>query len=307
LNEAVDEFRKAIAIDPNYALAYSNLGNALYDQQKWNEAVAEYPKAIKLDPMNATTHYNFAEVLAAKQQWDEAIAEYRKAIALRPDYPEAYCNMGGMLKRQGRFAEALTAYRRGDELGRQHSDWRKPSAEWVRLAERLVAAEQKLPDFQKGDYLPEGSDERLALALVCCVKQLNHTAAGLYAEALAADPKAADDLKAAHRYRAACCALLAAAGEGKDADKLDDKERTGLRRQALDWLKADVDAGNKRLADGKPEDRQAMRAKFYAWQYDTALAAVRADDALKQLPPEEQVKWRQLWAEAAGLLKRASE
>jgi hypothetical protein len=41
-----------------------------------------------------------------------------------------------------------------------------------------------------------------------------------------------------YRYNAACCAALAAGGQGKDADKLDDKERARLREQACDWLRA---------------------------------------------------------------------
>src|SRR6516164_4586354 len=68
------------------------------------------------------------------------------------------------------------------------------------------------------------------------MKKLHHTATGLYAAAFAADPKLADDLKAGHRYRAACAAALAAAGQGEDAAKLDDKEKVRLRKQALDWL-----------------------------------------------------------------------
>ena len=71
------------------------------------------------------------------------------------------------------------------------------------------------------------------MAQFCKLKKLYHTAAGLYAAAFAADPKLADNLRAWHRYNAGCHAALAAAGQGQDAARLDDKERTRLRQQAV--------------------------------------------------------------------------
>ncbi len=56
-------------------------------------------------------------------------------------------------------------------------------------------------------------------------------AEGLYSAAFSDDPKLADDLSAGFRYDAACFAALAAAGQGEDAGKLDEKERTRLRNE----------------------------------------------------------------------------
>src|SRR5689334_13942472 len=105
-------------------------------------------------------------------------------------------------------------------------------------AERLAAVQGKLAALLKGDFKPSTNDERLRLSELCLIKKLHRTAAGLYADAFAADPKLAADLTAGHRYDAACCAALAAAGQGEDAAKLDDKERARLRKQALEWLRA---------------------------------------------------------------------
>jgi hypothetical protein len=91
---------------------------------------------------------------------------------------------------------------------------RRPAA--VRQAESMVAFESKPPAFLKGEYQPKDNTERLGLAGVCVGKKLNHAAAHLDAVELAADPKAAGDLKSFHRYNAAGHALLAAAGHGED-------------------------------------------------------------------------------------------
>src|SRR5262249_57071340 len=94
--------------------------------------------------------------------------------------------------------------------------------------------------FLKGGHQPRDNDERIALLGACQFEGLYRTAAGLCADAFAADPKFANDLQAGHRHRAACFAVLAAIGKGKDARKLEDRERARLRQQAQDWLRADL-------------------------------------------------------------------
>src|SRR5262249_58581476 len=127
-------------------------------------------------------------------------------------------------------------------LGSKQPGWRYPSAAWVRQAEVLAALEAKLPALLKGEFRPRDNKERLGLAEVCQAKKLHQKAIDLYAAAFAADPRLADHLGPAHRYRAACSAVLAAAGQGQDAAQLDAVQRAHLRRQALDWLRAELTA-----------------------------------------------------------------
>ena len=164
--------------------------------------------------------------------------------------------------------------------------------------------EAKLSAFLKGEFQPIDNKERLGLAGVCQVKKLNHTATGLYADAFAADPKLADDLKAAHRYNAACHAALAAAGQSEDAAKLDDTERTRLRKQALDWLRADLALRTQQLESGKPADRAAVQTTLRHWQQDNDLAGLRDAADLAKLPEAERRDWEGLWGEVEALLKR---
>jgi hypothetical protein len=125
--------------------------------------------------------------------------------------------------------------------------------------------------------------------------------------AFAADAKLANDLKTAHRYNAACYAGRAAAGEGKDAGKLDDKERTRLRKQALDWLRADLALHGKQLESGKANDRAEVQQKLKHWQQHTDLAGIRDKAALAKLPEAERQAWEQLWKELEELGKRAAQ
>jgi hypothetical protein len=182
-------------------------------------------------------------------------------------------------------------------------DWPYPSADWVRNAERMVALEAKLPALLKGEFRPQVASECLGMAGVCEAKKLHATAARLSADAFAADHRLADDLKASRRYNAARSAALAAAGQGEDATNLDGKERTELRRQALDWLRADLALRSKQLESGQPADRTAAQTALRHWQQDRDLAVLRDAAALAKLSVEEQKAFTQLWADVAALLK----
>jgi tetratricopeptide (TPR) repeat protein len=305
MDEAIACYLKAIELDPKLPMAHYNVGAALAAKGQVDEAIDCFKKAIELDPKLAMAHYNLGNALAAKGQVDEAIACFHKAIELDPSYPEAHCNLGGALKQQGRFAESLAALERGHELGSKRPGWPYPSAAWVRQAERLAAAAGKLPAYLEGEFKPSNAEERLGLVSVCQVKKLHSAATRLYTDAFAADPKLADDLKAGHRYDAACYAALAAAGQGEDSAKLDAKERTRLRQQALDWLRADLALRTRQLESGKPADRAAVQQALRHWQQDPDLAGLRDAAALAKLPAEERAACEKLWSDVAALLKKA--
>jgi serine/threonine-protein kinase len=305
VDEAIAYYRKAIALDPRNANTHNSLGNALGAKGQVEEAIACYKKAIALDPKDGVTHYNLGNALADKGKVEEAIACYRRAIALHPNLAEAHCNLGHRLQRQGQFIESLAALQRGHELGTKRPGWPYPSAAWVRQAERLAALEAKLPAVLKGELTPVDTGEYLVLVAVCKARKLHHAATRLYADAFAADPKLPDDLKTGHRYNAACHAALAAAGQGEDAGKLDDKERARLRKKALDWLRADLALRTKQLESGNPADRAEVQRVLKHWHQDSDLADLRDADALTKLPAEERTACDRLWADVAALLKKA--
>ena len=127
----------------------------------------------------------------------------------------------------------------------------------------------------------------------------------MYREALEAEPTLADDLRAGHRYNAACAAALAAGGMGEDADKLEEQERADWRGQALAWLRADLALWNKQLEQNTPQVRAAVKKTLQHWQQDKDLAGVRDETALAKLPQAEQEPWRALWVEVSSLATRA--
>jgi tetratricopeptide (TPR) repeat protein/serine/threonine protein kinase len=303
LDGALAAYRKAIKIDRKFALAYNNLGIALLAQGKLDAAVAAYRRAIKLDPKFAAAFIGLGDALSAQRKLDSALAAYRRAVELRPAMGESHCGLGIALLNLGQFAQALEALRKGDELGRQRPDWRHPSAQWVKECERLLALEKRLPVVLGGEATSPA--ELLGLANLCLgVKKRYADAARLFGKAFAADPKLHQSVGVAHSYRAACAAALAASGKGAGADKLDGTDKARLRRQALDWLRADLAEQAKLLAQ-KPATAAAIQKALQHWLGSPFLGSVRDAKELAVLPREERDAWMKLWSDVRELLRRA--
>jgi len=301
---AVAAYRKALALDPNFAEAHIRLGNHFRDKANWDAAFFHYRELIRLRPDYPEAHYGLGGVLNAKGDLDGARVAYQKAIALRPDHAEAHCDLGAVFQRKCEFRAALEERRIGHALGSKQPNWRNPSAEWVREAEQLVALDAKLPKVLKREAQPADSAEWLGLAKLCQEhKKLYAAAAGFYKEAFDAEPK----LVGPNRYDAACVAALAGCGKGKDADKLDDKERCRLRRQALDWLRADLKAKRLLLDKDANKPGPTLIWQMQHWQADADFAGVRGLESLADLPKAELQAWQKLWNDVADLLKRAKE
>jgi hypothetical protein len=88
---------------------------------------------------------------------------------------------------------------------------------------------------------------------------------------------------------------------------LDDRERAGWRRQALDWLRQDLIWWDKRLDKGNVQTNAQVRQWLQHWQTDPDLAGVRAKDALARLSEEERKQWESLWSNVNAMLRRLSE
>jgi tetratricopeptide (TPR) repeat protein len=277
------------------------------DATEQQAAIAEYHKAIELDPKDASAHYNLGVALYDKGQLDDAIAEYKKAIELDPKLALAHGALGQPLLARGRFAEARATTQQALDLLPENHPLRPTVLRQRSLCDAWLALEAKLPDVLAGKAKPKDIREHLGLLEVCLLQQRHADAAKLYADAFVADAKLAEDLRASHRYNAACSAALAAAGRGTDSDKLDDKERTRLRGLALEWLRADLDAWARRLEGANPEDRKLAHDKLKHWQGDTDLAGVRDPKARATLPADEQEACQKLWADVDALLKKVGD
>jgi hypothetical protein len=142
-------------------------------------------------------------------------------------------------------------------------------------------------------------------AHLCYEKKRYLAAARFFSQALTADPKSAADFENSHRYQAACAAALAGCGRGDDAAQLDGQELARWRKQALDWLRADLKAYGALRPVSNPKEHQRLQEWLRSWQSEPTLAGLRDATAVAHLSAAEQESCKQLWAEVQALLPKA--
>jgi tetratricopeptide (TPR) repeat protein len=124
--QAIECFRQATNIDPNYALAYVGLANSYTLLTSYSpaspslyipQARAAVARAIKLDPNLAEAHTAMA-LIAQNHDWDwqGSEKEYRRAIELNPNYATGHQWYAEHLMWLGRFDEALSESQKAQQL-----------------------------------------------------------------------------------------------------------------------------------------------------------------------------------------------
>ena len=297
--------RETIRLRPDDAIAHLVLGLALFQLGRLNESLAEYREAIRLNFGGAEIHYNVAHILQIEGYVDQAVAEYREAIRLRPEYAEAHCNLAHQLKAQGRYTESVAEFELGHELGSKRADWAHPSARWIEQARRVARVEREFPAFLRGEAKPATVTQRLDFAHVAYTRGLHATSARLWAEAIALEPKLASEPTNRLRFAAARCAALAGFGRGKDQPPLNDAARAALRRQALEWLDADLAVASRIVVTGRSKATGAVHEMLQYWKADANLASIRGDEALAKIPETERAEWQLFWEEVDRLLVKS--
>lgn len=120
LDEAMDDYRKAIQIRPNYDDALNNLGVTLALKGNLDEAVVRIQESIHCQPKKADAYYNLGNVFVMQHKPEEAISAYTEALRLKPDYPEAHNNLANLLAAQGHLEEAVKHYQETLHLDPNH-------------------------------------------------------------------------------------------------------------------------------------------------------------------------------------------
>lgn len=126
LNKAIDYFKQAIAIDPNYALAYAGLSvsyavqgaiGVLPPAQTWADAKWTAEKAVALDDTLAEGHSALGGLkLLYEWDWPATDRELKRALELNPNYAEAHELSGYYYWVMGELDMAIAELRRAQEL-----------------------------------------------------------------------------------------------------------------------------------------------------------------------------------------------
>lgn len=154
--EALENYERAIELDPGYAPAYINRGHALRGAGRRSEALASYDRATDIDPRFFEALVSRAELLRELNDPARALEAYDRAIDARPGDASVHVARASLLLDVGDPRAALSSIEKAIQLGAD-----TPEAHTTRgLAQvRLEQRESALESFAhaialKPDYLP---------------------------------------------------------------------------------------------------------------------------------------------------------
>jgi Tfp pilus assembly protein PilF len=110
LEDAVQEYRAALELEPNSGTILGLVGSALTELGRYEEARGALERALEREPTEAAHHSNLGALLAREGKPEEALAHFRRAAQLDPERAASYhFNAGALLLNVGRFEEAIAA------------------------------------------------------------------------------------------------------------------------------------------------------------------------------------------------------
>jgi serine/threonine protein kinase/Tfp pilus assembly protein PilF len=246
LDAAEDLYRRAIALDPDYALAYAGLADCschrFFEHAGGDEALAQAEsasrRALKLDPDLAEAHASRGLALTYQRRFDEASEEFERAMELDSALYEAPWYYARSLQAQGKLEKAVVYYERAAE--RRVDDYQAPIFAAIaykaldRVDEAIAAANRGIAVAERSLALNPGDSRALYLG----ASMLNMVGDAPRAEEWARRAVQADPMNPLLLYNIGC---LYAVG-GKPGFALDHLERAielGMRNR--DWLMTDPD------------------------------------------------------------------
>ena len=205
--EAIASYRRSLelgAVNPFWI--YRNLGDALREVQQLDEAIDNYKQAIGLEPSQPEVYDSLGQAESLRGNYEKAIAAFNRAIALGIKNPFwTYQNLGDALSQENRFDEAKTAYEQarklddGGSLPSRKTAQPAPNPKWLEI-------------HNKGDSYFSAEDWHEAIAYYRQALELNpdyfwsnynlgralakvgkwHEAASTFEQSIAQDPNFAE-------------------------------------------------------------------------------------------------------------------
>jgi tetratricopeptide (TPR) repeat protein len=109
-SSAEREFRRAIALNPNYPVAHAWYGGYLAAMGRHDEAISEGRRAQELDPLSLITNAALARPFYNARRYDEAIAQSKKTLEIDPRYHRAYFWLGLAYEQKSMYDQAVAAF-----------------------------------------------------------------------------------------------------------------------------------------------------------------------------------------------------
>ncbi|NOR53341.1 MAG: tetratricopeptide repeat protein, partial [Candidatus Aminicenantes bacterium] len=113
---AEKRFKRAIALNPNYATAHQFYSEYLIAMERPDEALIEIRRAQKLDPLSLIINAIAGWPFVSTGKYDKAIEQYQKTLEMNPNFRPAHIYLGRAYQNKGMYEKALAEFKIANNL-----------------------------------------------------------------------------------------------------------------------------------------------------------------------------------------------
>jgi len=143
-DRALAEFQQATTLDPDYAVAFNNLGEAQGELRQYNRALETFNRAVALDPKLSRARYNIGITYGRLGNLKYSEFVFRVLVRDRPDYDLGYDGLAVTLSKSGRAREAIASHQKAISLNpKEPSYYYNLALSYLILGDTQKALEQQ--------------------------------------------------------------------------------------------------------------------------------------------------------------------
>lgn len=122
LNHAEETLKAAIELEPEFALAYHNMGQVAQSRKNYAEAEACYRTALEFDPLLSEALVEMGFMQFQQKDYDTAMENFREAVEVDPYEAQAYLGLSKICQKRKKIADQMEHAMRAYELDPTHSE-----------------------------------------------------------------------------------------------------------------------------------------------------------------------------------------
>ena len=107
--DAIKTFKEVVRLQPNSSTAHVNLGNAYLSDKQYNASETEFKAAARLDPLDPLANYTLGHQYITTDRLKEAEAQFKKVAAIAPRDGNVYYSLGVVYNKQNKSEAAASS------------------------------------------------------------------------------------------------------------------------------------------------------------------------------------------------------
>jgi len=111
-DKAIEEYEKALELDPNYGYALNSFAYMYSDMGEYEKSIEYFKRYASINPNDANPVDSVAELYFRMGRLDEAVAKYKEVLEIRPDFFQTYWRIGYIYALKEDYKQALEWFER---------------------------------------------------------------------------------------------------------------------------------------------------------------------------------------------------